>query len=225
MPVAYLLLLVIAFVFGRIHWPGASLIILLSIGVMLVDLLIQFIRIMIGKIHVSTLLGSIALMILSVGYAYKWLFWPGAFFTSVFALVAGAAYLVYFVLSKRKPTARFVITTLTFVVLLSFAFMKESTLFCMKNDIDPKTLDAPVFSRHHLAWLYHREGNDGAAMSVLMNERAYIVKKLERLESDSHNEMYISIFQEDQRIVEEAIADLSAGRWNHYEPLFPEDFR
>lgn len=220
MPLAYLILLIIAFVSARLHWPLTNLAVLAGTLVMCADLLVQLIRMLMKRIHISTLFGSIVLSVLSIGYAFTWLFWPGAFETAVFALLLSLVYVIYWLASKRKPTTRFVVILLVTMVLGVYTTMKPSSFFCMKNGFDPVQPHAPLTARHFLAWLYNQEGNYGASMQMLLDEKKYAEDKISKAEVERASSYYVDDLRNDLKTIDQAIVELNGKHWNNYVRLW-----
>ena len=226
MPIVYLLLIIIAFVFTRLHWPFSSLAVLTGFFVMCVDIVIQIIRVWMKRTHFSTLLGALALSFLSVGYMYVWLSWPGSFIMGCLGAIVALAYIVYWFVSKRKLNLRFGVVLTVFVILAAFLSMKPSTFYCFKHDIDPNKPEAPLYNLHHLAWKYNTEGNKQAAMVLLLREKKDIEAKRAYLANQERPDSYmIKAFEENEMIADAALNNLMEGSWKEYKPMVPEDFR
>ncbi len=226
MPIVYLLLIILAFVSSRLHWPLTSLAVIAGFLIATVDVLIQFIRVLMKRTHFSTLLGALALFFLSIGYLFFWLSWPGGFVMSCFGAIVALAFIVYWFIAKRKLNLRFGVVLTVFIVLSAFLSMKPSTFYCMKNDIDPHRPDAPIFILHELAWRYNREGNREAAMRLLLQEKQNIEAKQAYLAKEQRPDAYlIKDFEENELIVNAALDQLIKGGWTDYRPMAPEDFR
>lgn len=225
MPLAYLILICLSFFAARNHFPFSNLPVMLGIFLLLIDVIIQIIRKFAKRTHTSVWLSSITLVIVSVGYAFVWLSWPGGFFTGLFGLVCGVFMIFYWLRAKQKINLRFVSMSLIVLALGCFTFMKPSTFLCVKNNIDKHNPKAPIFILHDLSWRLNKEGNSAESMRILNLERKVVTKKLEYLRGTNQYDAYYKIvFKEDSAIIENAFSELSKGKWVNYQPMLPEDF-
>lgn len=223
MPIAYFLLIVLSFIAARNHFPLSNIPVILGIFLMLADVIIQIIRLGRKKTHSTVLLSSVALLLISVGYTFVWLRWPGGMVNGLFGVVVGVIVLILWITKKQKKTIRFFILAFMTVVLGTFSFMKQSSLLCLRNNMDSNHPKGPVFLLHELAWYNYQEGDKVKAMNLLKEVQLNVNKKAAHFRNERDDDFYTRIFVEDSVIVSRSIEQVNNGNWFNYESLCTDD--
>jgi len=169
MLVAYIIILALGILFKIMHWPFASILLLVSIALPTLDILVQLIRkseIKGGKTLVSLSVAGISFFIL-----FKLLYWPGDLFIFLFAMALTVPFVVWcFVQGIRKMTTLRIsiwVLCLGFAIWLVTLSRLETRLAFMAEDPENPNEMMPVLVRYEIAYLYNQEGEYDKAENIL----------------------------------------------------------
>lgn len=220
MLITYFILLILAVVFTTLHYPGTSLIFLVSLLFPLLDLIVQLIK---KRSDKETRIWSAVSMIFWSGFfMFKFLYWPGSVILASVALLFTLIFLIRVFQKKNAVNYR------VYVVLLIAAFGifnmtmtgSKFRMFYMTEDPFSKEEQVPHFFRQKLAFAFYNEGDYAKAEQLIeMN-----IDHLEKLIAQGNSTNYES--EADQNNLKQSQLDLEMIQkrsWLTFTPLFPED--
>lgn len=169
MIIAYLLLLAVVISFKMLHWPGASLFLLVSPLLPLTDIFVQLLRKRNDKLF--RILTSLAVFGFSIFLQFEMLNWPGAKGLLVFALMTLLPFLVMLVKKKFMgiSSLRYYYLTAIAVFSMYLFYLKPSAQmeFFMLEDPMDKNEHLPPFVLQRLAFHYYSEGEQEKAATLI----------------------------------------------------------
>lgn len=227
MPIIYIILVVYSFIASQIHWPFANLALISGFMLLLLDVLIQLIRLMLKKTSYHVLLLALSLCFLSVGYMFIWLSWPGMKLLAWTSLILALPGILLSFRLKQKVLPRKIITGVIFVALACFSFVKTSDFYCFKNNISAEKPmeDAPVFVVHQLAFILYHENDEERAEELLLEIRDDLNQKTAYFRELGRDQYMLHIFTADSAIVSSDLKQVQSGNWSHTPFLLQEDMR
>lgn len=169
MLVAYIIVVALGILFKIMHWPFASILLLVSIALPTLDILVQLIRkseIKGGRTLVSLSVAGISFYIL-----FKLQYWPGDLFIFLLAMALNVPFVIWcFVQGIRKMTTLRIsiwVLCLGFAIWLVTLNRLETRLTFMTEDPENPNEMMPVWIRYEVAFLYNQEGEYEKAENIL----------------------------------------------------------
>lgn len=220
MLITYFIFLFLGVFFKVMHWPGASIILLISILFPLIDIIVQAIR---KKGDRETnVLSAIGLLFLSLFLVFKFQHWPGGNPMFFIATLILGIYFFRFISKKLKFNFRFILITLIFLF-GAFNFMLKGSSFRLtyltQDPFNPNE-PIPTFVIQSLAYDFYREGDfDKAAQLIERN-----INHLEELIEEDNVPDYVHKMDEyNLELSQSILQQIESRTWSAYIPLFPED--
>lgn len=215
MIITYLILVSISILFKIMHWPGASLFLLISPLLPTVDILIQALRKKEDKIF--RILSSVAFMGASVFILFKMLSWSGSFLMFVVFIICCIPLLIIAIIkgfNKFKGYRKYslIILLLFSSYTLSLSPSRFQLTFMIENPFDEKEM-VPPFIRHKLSFNLFQEGEKEKALVLLK----ITLKDLEKNCLEFSNE---TICELNKKQVKTDIEAVKANNWMYTNQLY-----
>ncbi|MNK22637.1 hypothetical protein D3C87_409160 [compost metagenome] len=225
MPIVYIILVIYSFIASQIHWPFGNLALILGFMLLLLDVVIQVIRLALKKTTYHVFLLALSLCFLSVGYLFLWLFWPGMKLMAWASLILALPGIILSFKLKGKAVPRRIITGFLFAVVACFSLMKTSALYCFKNNISSENPvnEAPVFMVHRLAFLLYHENEEKRAEELLHEIQDNLNQKTAYFRALGKSRYMLEVFVKDSAIVSTDLEQVEHGNWSYTPFLLPED--
>ncbi len=215
----FLFFVILTVVYAQTYWTSQIFFLFFGLMLLLADVVAQGILTIIDRTHLIRLFGAIALLLLGLAYTMIWSFWPGETLISIIALIVSCGFFWYWRKNKFRLTSRFWMISLFFVLVLIGAQLKDSTMFCLKFNMDKEHPEAPIAFKHRLAWLYNKEGEKQRAHRFLREEEQYLLKQLYSPLADEEQKQF---YQQDLKLVRAALKEYHSGNWKTYKRLQSE---
>ena len=220
MKVTSFVFLVLALTFKLLHWPGVSILFLLSP----IFLFIDVIRCLIkedGEKSVS-LFASIGMLFSSIFLFLRFLHWQGWYFFFFITLIANALFVFQFFKKKTAYNLKYVFTVVLFLFAVFNFSIKSSTfkLFYLIEDPFNTTEHVPHFELQKIAYAYYKEG-DFKKSKALIERNIYHLTELVNQSDVSDAEHQIDV--ENLKISQNDLQAIKKRTWNELIPLIPED--
>lgn len=227
MPIVYLILVIYSFIASQIHWPLGNLALISGFLLLLVDVLVQLIRLALKKTSYHVFLLALSLCFLGAAYMFLWLSWPGMKVMAWASLILALPGILLSFRLKGKALPRKIITILIFVAVAVFSFMKTSDFYCFRNNISAENpmADAPVFVVHRLAFILYQENEEARAEELLLEIRDDLNQKTAYFRELGKDRYMLEVFVQDSAIVSSDLEQVKHGSWSHTPYLLPEDIR
>ena len=220
MLITYFIFLALAVTFRLLHFPGASLLFLVSPLFPLIDILVQSLRKKGDK--ETRILSSIGVFLLAVFTLFKFLHWPGEIMWFFIGMGVLLAYLIRFFMKKLKADLRFFLVA--FLILFSmfnFSLKRSSfTLTYLLEDPFDKTQQVPHFYIQRLAREFYAEGNFEKAERLIQRNVDHITLLIEQNDVPDYLQ---EIDKQNLEITLNDLEQIKSRSWDMYVPLYPED--
>jgi hypothetical protein len=220
MIITYFILLILAITFKMLHFPGASLIFLVSILFPFIDILIQSIS---KKENKETrIVSAVAVSFLALYLLFKFQYWPGSTYNFALAILISAYYLFRVFQQKTGFGLRPTIITLLFLFAIFNQSMSRSSfrMFYLPEDPFNEKEMVPDFIIQSFAYNFYVEGEYDKAEQLISRNINHLIE----LQADERAMSYERKI--DQLNLEQSQKDLENIKnrtWNNFEPLIPED--
>lgn len=227
MPIVYIILVLYSFIASQIHWPLGNLALISGFMLLLVDVLVQLIRLAVKKTSYHVFLLALSLCFLGAAYQFLWLSWPGMKVMAWTSLILALPGILLSFRLKGKALPRKVITIVIFIAVAVFSFMKTSDFYCFRNNMSAENPmdDAPVFVVHHLAFILYQENEEERAEELLLEIRDDLNQKTAYFRELGRDRYMLEVFVQDSAIVSSDLEQVQHGNWSHTPFLLPEDIR
>ena len=220
MLITYFILLLISVIFKIMHWPGSSMILLISPLFPLIDIIVQSIRKKADK--EARVLSSIGVFFLSLFFLYKYLNWPFASLWFIISFIILTVFLVLFFQKKVKYTTRYVLVGIL-ILFAIFNFSLKGSSFRLAYELgDPfnQAVYVPHYQTQALAHDYYLECDYQKASQLIERNIDHINDLIE----DKHQPDYMEkINLQNLEISQDDLNNIKNRTWDNYEPLLPED--
>ncbi|MFK7787640.1 MAG: hypothetical protein AB8B56_21135 [Crocinitomicaceae bacterium] len=220
MLITYVIVLLIAVVFRMLHFPGTSLLFLISPLFPLIDILVQSIRK--GGDKETRILSSVGIFFISVFVLFKFLHWPGNQLWFCLGIVVLLIYLVRRFMKKISVNLRFVLVA-TLIVFSTFNFFLKSSSFTLAYLVeDPFNPAEPVphFIVQRLAREFYVEGDFDKAEQLIQRNVDHLNVLVQQ---DNVTDYLRHIDQENLAITLSDLDQIRNRSWRIYRPLYRED--
>jgi hypothetical protein len=219
MLITYIALIIIAIVFKILHWPGGSLILLLSLLLPLIDILIQ--ALIKKEDKLARIYSALSLFLLAVFIQFKLLFWPGGIPLLFFGLVLAGFSFYHLNKKKSRFSARYILLSFVILFALLNASLKTSSLkliYTLENPFDSNTQVQTLWAQQ-LAYDFYKEGDYKKAAFLIQKNIDHIEKLLKQEDLEDY------LREINEKNLEQSKIDLKQiknRKWS-FNPLIPED--
>lgn len=220
MIITYLILLLIAIIFKILHFPGTSLIFVISPLFPFIDIIIQLIRKKGDK--ETRLLSSIGVFFLSLFLLFKFLYWPGDNLLFCISIVILSIFIFRFLQKKIKYNVRFFITSILFLFAIFNFSIKGSDFrltYLLEDPFNPSE-PVPHFYIQSLAFEFYTEGEFDKAEKLIERNINHITE----LVNEQNVPNYIhEMDNQNLEISKKYLNDVRNRSWTNFKPLYRED--
>ena len=220
MLITYFIILIITLVFKALHWPGVSILLLISPLFPLIDILVQSIRKNTDK--ETRILSAVGLFFLSLFFLFKFLYWPGSSLWFVISMILFAVYVLRYFQKKFKYNRRYVLVGILILFAVFNFSLKRSDFrlaYQMEDPFNPAD-PVPHFYVQALAHDYYLEGDFDKATKLIERN----INHINFLLDEKNVPHFIrKIDEENLKISVEDLSQIKNRTWRDYQPLFPED--